>query len=70
MYGGLVVGATATIDPTSPIGSISSGTKAERVLIDAGEFPYFCDVHFDQGMKGSIRVVPQLFADGFDGGVR
>ena len=66
LFGGLVVGAKATIDPASPIGSIGSGTEATRVLVDAGEFPFFCDVHFDQGMKGSIRVVPQLFADGFD----
>lgn len=66
LYGGVVAGGQATIDPESPIGSISSGSQAERVLLDAGEFPYFCDVHFPQGMIGSIRVVPQLFADGFD----
>ncbi|MCB1578152.1 MAG: hypothetical protein KDI81_12695, partial [Xanthomonadales bacterium] len=63
---GVVSGGQPTIDPESPIGSISSGTEAERLLVDAGEFPYFCDVHFAQGMTGSIQVVPQLFADGFD----
>lgn len=66
LYGGLVSGGQATIDPTSPIGSINSGTEAQRVLVDSGEFPFFCDVHFEQGMAGSIRVVPSLFADGFD----
>lgn len=66
LYGGIVSGNQATIDPNSPIGSINSGNEAERVLVDAGEFPFFCDVHFAQGMAGSIRVVPQLFADGFD----
>jgi len=66
LYGGVVSGGQATIDPTSPIGTISSGTEEQRILTDAGEFPYFCDVHFANGMSGSIRVVPQLFADGFD----
>ena len=66
MFGGTVSAGMATIDPNSPIGSISTGTQAERTLVELGEFPYFCDVHFDQGMSGSIRVVPELFADGFD----
>ena len=66
LFGGVVSGGQPTIDPESPIGSISSGTEAERLLVDAGEFPYFCDVHFAQGMTGSIQVVPQLCADGFD----
>ena len=69
LYGGIVDGAQATIDPDSPIGSIGSGTEAERVLVDAGDFPFFCDFHFADGMKGAIRVVPQLFADGFDTGL-
>jgi plastocyanin len=66
LYGGVVSGGQVTIDPASPIGSISSGTEADRLLVDAGEFPYFCDVHFGNSMFGSVRVVPQLFADGFD----
>ena len=66
LFGGVVVAGQATIDPESPIGSASSGTTAERQIFDSGEFPYFCDVHFGSGMIGSIRVVPQLFADGFD----
>ncbi len=66
LYGGTVSGAQAIIDPSSPIGSFTSGSEGERILIDAGEFPYFCDFHFAAGMKGSIRVIPQLFADGFD----
>ena len=66
LYGGTVSGAQATIDPSSPIGAFTSGDQGARVLVDAGEFPYFCDFHFASGMKGSIRVIPQLFADGFD----
>ena len=66
LYGGLVSGGMATIDPGSPIGSITSGGEAERVLVAAGEFPFFCDFHYAQGMLGSLRVVPSLFADGFD----
>lgn len=66
LYGGLVSGGMATIDPTSPIGSITSGTEAIRTIVDAGEYPFFCDFHYAQGMLGSLRVVPSLFADGFD----
>lgn len=66
LFGGVVDDGVATIDPTSPIGSISSGTEAERLWFGSGEFPYFCDVHFGTGMMGSIRVVPQLFANGFE----
>ena len=66
LYGGIVSGGVAMIDPTSPIGSINSGTESERVLVASGEFPFFCDFHYAQGMLGSLRVVPQLFADGFD----
>ena len=66
LYGGIVSAGVATIDPTSPIGSIGSGSEATRVLVAAGEYPFFCDFHYAQGMLGSLRVVPQLFADGFD----
>ncbi len=66
LYGGTVSGGIATIDPASPIGSINSGAEAVRVLPVPGEFPFFCDFHYAQGMLGSLRVVPQLFADGFD----
>lgn len=66
LYGGTVTAGQAQIDPNSPIGSITQGKQAERLLIGLGEFPYFCDFHFNQGMMGSIRVVPELFADGFE----
>lgn len=66
LYGGTVSGGIATIDPASPIGSFTSGEEGESVLVAAGEFPFFCDFHFAAGMMGSIRVIPQLFADGFD----
>jgi plastocyanin len=66
LYGGTVSGGVATIDPASPIGSNTLGAEADRLLVDSGEFPFFCDMHYAQGMAGSIRVVPELFEDGFD----
>lgn len=66
LYGGMVAAGDATIDPNSPIGSMTSGEEEQRILVESGEFPYFCDVHFGGGMLGSIRVVPELFANGFD----
>ena len=68
LYGGTVSGGIATIDPESPIGSINTGTEAERTLVEWGEFPFFCDFHYSMGIMGSIRVVPEMFRDGFDGG--
>ena len=70
LYGGIVDNGVATIDPDSPIDSITSGTEAQRVLMEWGEFPFFCDFHFNMGMMGSVRVVPELFADGFEGELR
>jgi plastocyanin len=66
LYGGTVSGGVATIDPDSPIGSNGIGNEVDRLLSDTGEFPFFCDVHYAQGMAGSVRVVPELFKDGFD----
>lgn len=66
LYGGTVSGSTATIDPQSPIGSAGSGVEHTVVLSNPGEFPYFCDFHYTSGMLGSVRVVPQLFADGME----
>lgn len=66
LFGGTVSAGQAVIDPASPIGAITQGTTVERVLVGVGEWPFFCDFHFQQGMLGSIRVVPELFADGFD----
>lgn len=66
LYGGTVAAGTATIDPSSPIGSANTGTEHVVLLEAAGEYPYFCDFHYNSGMLGSIRVVPQLFADGFE----
>jgi plastocyanin len=66
LFGGLVANGQATIDPASPIGAITSGSQAERLLTGVAEWPFFCDFHYDQGMLGSILVVPELFADGFE----
>lgn len=66
LFAGTVSGGVATPDPTSPIGSITSGTEAIVVFPEVGEYPYFCDFHFTQGMLGSVRVVPEWFANGFE----
>ena len=66
LFGGTVSAGVATIDPTSPIGSVISGTEYSVLLETPGEYPYFCDFHYADGMLGSLRVVPQLFADGFE----
>lgn len=69
LFAGSVEDGTPIVDPDSPIGSITSGTEADRLLPEAGEFPYFCDFHYAMGMQGSILVLPQVvFADGFEGG--
>jgi plastocyanin len=66
LFGGTVANGQATIDPASPIGAITSGSQAERLLTGVAQWPFFCDFHYDQGMLGSILVVPELFADGFE----
>ncbi len=66
LFAGAVVAGVATFDPTSPIGSATSGTEHVVQINDVGEFSYYCDFHFSQGMQGSILVVPELFADGFE----
>lgn len=66
LFAGTVSGGVATPDPGSPIGSMISGTENSVVFADAGEFPYYCDFHYNQGMLGSVQVVPQWFANGFE----
>jgi plastocyanin len=66
LYGGTVSGGVASIDPASPIGSVGSGTEYTVLIDEVGEFPYFCDFHYANGMLGSLRVVPQLFASSFE----
>ncbi len=66
LFAGSVSGGSATFDPSSPIGSITSGDERQVVFDQAGEYPYYCDFHFAQGMLGSVRVVAPWFADGFE----
>jgi plastocyanin len=66
LFAGTVSGGVATPDPASPIGAITSGTQTAVVFPQAGEFPYYCDFHFSQGMLGSVRVTPEWFANGFE----
>lgn len=67
LFGGVVSGGIATPDPASPIGMHNNGSNPVIVAFPAlGEFPYFCDFHFGNGMLGSIKVVPEFFSDGFE----
>ena len=67
LYGGVVADGIATIDPASPVGAHNSGTAPVMLVFGAlGEFPYFCDFHYLDGMMGSIRVDPAFFDDGFE----
>jgi plastocyanin len=66
LFAGSVTGTVATFDPTSPIGAITSGEERQVTFPESGEFPYYCDFHFSQGMLGSVRVVPEWFANGFE----
>lgn len=66
LFAGTVNGSTATFDPTSPIGSITSGPERAVTFAAPGEFPYYCDFHYAQGMLGSVQVVPEWFANGFE----
>ncbi len=66
LFAGTVNGATATPDPSSPIGTITSGAERAITFPAPGEYPYYCDFHFAQGMLGSVQVVPEWFANGFE----
>ena len=66
LFAGTVSGGTGTMDPTSPIGSATSGKEHSAFMLESGEFPYFCDFHLTSGMFGSLLVVPQLFSAGFE----
>jgi plastocyanin len=66
LFAGVVSAGSATFDPGSPIGSITSGEERQVVFDQEGEYPYYCDFHFAQGMLGSVRVVPEWFANGFE----
>lgn len=66
LFAGAVVAGVASFDPSSPIGSATNGTEHVIRIDVVGEFPYYCDFHFNQGMQGSILVVPELFGDGFE----
>ncbi len=66
MYGGIVSGGSATIDPDSPIGPFTGGLEASVTFMAEGEFPYFCDFHYTMGMLGSILVDDSIFRDAFE----
>lgn len=66
LFAGSVSGGVATFDPGSPIGSITTGEEQAVTFTQPGEYPYYCDFHYAQGMLGSVRVAPEWFANGFE----
>ena len=56
-------GTFPTVDPGSPIPSVSSGSTSTFSLDEPGIYGYFCDNH-GSTMDGAIIVA--LFADGFE----
>jgi plastocyanin len=55
LVGGTVEGSTKTPDSSSPI-TASSGTTVTITFPNAGEFPYYCDIHAGTGMAGVVYV--------------
>lgn len=41
----------------SPIVRTTSGTELRVTATNAGEFPYYCELHFAGNMRGIVRVV-------------
>ena len=58
LRGGTVSGATAMEDPNSPIKATNNGMKATFTMTNAGDYGYYCNVHYASGMKGAVFVVP------------
>ncbi len=55
----LVGGTVPNADPSSPIGSYSTGTMQTIQFPSAGAFPYFCSVHgVSNNMVGAVFVDP------------
>ena len=42
----------------NPIVSQTSGVLYEPTFAAAGDYPFYCGVHFHSGMYGVVRVVP------------
>jgi plastocyanin len=67
LVGGTVGMSGPMPDPASPILPTNTGTSATFVLASVGEFGYYCNAHWSDGMFGGIIVEPDLiFADGFE----
>ena len=58
LVGGQIVGGSEVPDPSSPIGSTSSGTSKTVAFPAAGTYPYYCDSHGYLGMTGAVYVTP------------
>jgi plastocyanin len=59
LVGGEVVGGVGMPDPSSPIGTTSSGTSTNVIFPSTGTFPFYCGNHgpgFD--MTGAVFVDP------------
>ncbi len=54
-----VAGSVKTPDPSSPIGTVGSGTSTPIYSPAAGVFPYYCNNHgVTANMVGAVSVDP------------
>lgn len=58
LVAGVAPGHAGVGTEPNPIVAQSSGTLYEQAFAAAGEYPYYCDMHFHSGMMGVVRVVP------------
>jgi plastocyanin len=66
LLGGAISGGAPVQDPASPLGPWTNGTQYEVLIEVPAEYPYYCDFHWQDGMFGSLLVVPETFSDGFE----
>jgi plastocyanin len=58
LSGGTVSNGVATPDPQSPIQPTATGNSASFMMDAAGDYPYYCTLHYSTGMQGVVFVDP------------
>ncbi len=58
LVGGVAPGHPGAGTEPNPIVSQSSGALYDQAFAAAGDYPFYCGMHFHSGMMGVVRVVP------------
>lgn len=58
LRGGVAPAHPGTGSEPNPIVDQSTGVLYEQAFAAAGDFPFYCEVHFHSGMMGVVRVIP------------